>query len=234
MANRTFTLPGIWASTATTTIPTPPIAGVTYRSTSLAGVIADGWPFSRVVASEDMNQLLWLATQLLAQLEAQGILSWASSVSYGTGALAFGSDGQLYQSILRIANSNNDPTISPTCWSLALGIQDGSVTGAKLANRAVTAAKATRLLGTFQSGLVFNQVYQAATDGFVVAYTNMASGMLAANVGATSAVSTLLTELGLGGGHHCLTFPVQRDMFWKVSRSGSSSDAGLSFMPLGS
>ena len=78
MANRTFTLPGIWASTATTTIPTPPIAGVTYRSTSLAGVIADGWPFSRVVASEDMNQLLWLATQLLAQLDASRDLDGAT------------------------------------------------------------------------------------------------------------------------------------------------------------
>lgn len=63
--NRNTTLPGIWAENAQTTIPTPPVAGVTYRDTTLNSTAIDkAWPFKTIVDSSDFNQHAFCKTHL--------------------------------------------------------------------------------------------------------------------------------------------------------------------------
>lgn len=134
MSNRTLVLPDIFAQDAQTEIPDNPVPGTSYRNTGLdAGTVRDGWPFQTIVKSENHNQLLFLVSYLLKQIDAQGILSWCITTSYSLGAICFGSDSQIYQS-LQSANVGHDPTspASAAYWRLfSMGVkrvQRGAVT----------------------------------------------------------------------------------------------------------
>ena len=117
MDNRTIHLIEQWARTGQTTIPNPPLDGVTYRNEALdATKIVAGWPFNRIVTSEDHNQYMYLISSLLAQLEQVGILVWCATTSYLTGALAMGSDAQIYRALQ--GSLNQDPTSSSGYWAL--------------------------------------------------------------------------------------------------------------------
>ena len=117
MDNRTIHLIEQWARTGQTTIPNPPLDGVTYRNEALdATKIVAGWPFNRIVTSEDHNQYMYLISSLLAQLEQVGILVWCATTSYLTGALAMGSNSQIYVALQ--GSLNQDPVSSSGYWVL--------------------------------------------------------------------------------------------------------------------
>jgi hypothetical protein len=118
MTDRAFDLPGVWAEDANTTIPGSPAQNTPYRNAGLdQATVNQGWPFAKIVDSADFNQFLYLSSLMLQQLSAQGVLSWAPAVAYPVGALALGSDMQLYRCIQ--TSTNNNPTSSPTYWTLA-------------------------------------------------------------------------------------------------------------------
>lgn len=119
--NRTTTLPGIWASTAQTTIPTPPVAGVTYRDTTLnSTAIAKAWPFKTIVDSSDFNQHAFLQDTLIKEAEQYGIMRWNNTTSYKKGGFCLGQDGKLYQALRD--NQGKKPTASPDDWGDALAL----------------------------------------------------------------------------------------------------------------
>ena len=117
--NRTTTLPGIWAENAQTTIPTPPVAGVTYRDTTLNSTAIDkAWPFKTIVDSSDFNQHAFLQDTLIKEAEQYGIMRWNNTTSYKEGGFCLGQDGKIYQAIRD--NQGKEPTASSDDWGDAL------------------------------------------------------------------------------------------------------------------
>ena len=116
--NRTFDLPAVWANDATTTVPTTPTAGVTYRNGALdAATALAAWPYRNIVDSANTNQYLYLMAAMLNQQSTQGLLSWNAAVSYPVGALVLGSNGLAYRSLVA-DNINHDPATSGVSyWS---------------------------------------------------------------------------------------------------------------------
>lgn len=115
--NRNTTLPGIWAENAQTTIPTPPVAGVTYRDTTLNSTAIDkAWPFKTIVDSSDFNQHAFLQDTLIKESEQYGIMRWNNTTSYKEGGFCLGKDGKLYQALRD--NQGKEPTASPDDWKV--------------------------------------------------------------------------------------------------------------------
>ena len=113
--NRTTTLPGIWAENAQTTIPTPPVAGVTYRDTTLNSTAIDkAWPFKTIVDSSDFNQHAFLQDTLIKEAEQYGIMRWNNTTTYKEGGFCLGQDGKLYQA--KRDNQGKEPTASSDDW----------------------------------------------------------------------------------------------------------------------
>lgn len=112
--------PGVFASSATTTIPPTPIAGVAYRD-AVSGTddVPNGWRYGTRVESQDWNQIMFLITSMMGIIDKKGIIGWSSAVNYDESAITFGSDGQLYI-WLQASGPNNggakDPVSSPAYW----------------------------------------------------------------------------------------------------------------------
>lgn len=113
--NRNTTLPGIWAENAQTTIPTPPVAGVTYRDTTLNSTAIDkAWPFKTIVDSSDFNQHAFLQDTLIKEAEQYGIMRWNNTTTYKEGGFCLGQDGKIYQALRD--NQGKEPTSSTDDW----------------------------------------------------------------------------------------------------------------------
>lgn len=115
--NRETTLPGIWAENAQTDIPTPPIAGVTYRDTTLNSTAIDkAWQFKTIVDSSDFNQHAFLQDTLIKESEQYGIMRWNNTTTYKEGGFCLGKDGKLYQALRD--NQGKEPTSSTDDWKV--------------------------------------------------------------------------------------------------------------------
>ena len=115
--NRETTLPGIWAENAQTDIPTPPVAGVTYRDTTLNSTAIDkAWPFKTIVDSSDFNQHAFLQDTLIKETEQYGIMRWNNTTSYKESGFCLGQDGKLYQALRD--NQGKEPTSSTDDWKV--------------------------------------------------------------------------------------------------------------------
>lgn len=123
--NRTTTLPGIWASNAQTTIPTPPVAGVTYRDTTLNSTAIDkAWSFKTIVDSSDFNQHAFLQDTLIKEAEQYGVMRWNNTTTYKEGGFCLGQDGKLYQA--KRDNQGKEPTASSDDWKEYVLLPDQS------------------------------------------------------------------------------------------------------------
>lgn len=119
--NRNTTLPGIWASTAQTTIPTPPVAGVTYRDTTLNSTAIDkAWPFKTIVDSSDFNQHAFLQDTLIKEAEQYGVMRWNNTTAYKKGGFCLAQDEKVYQA--KRDNQGKDPTSNPDDWKIPFAI----------------------------------------------------------------------------------------------------------------
>lgn len=136
--NRNITLPGIWAENAQTTIPTPPVAGVTYRDTTLNSTAIDkAWPFKTIVDSSDFNQHAFLQDTLIKEAEQYGVMRWNNTTSYKEGGFCLGQDKKLYQA--KRDNKGKEPTASTDDWQIPFAIDadvvhktgDETISGAK-------------------------------------------------------------------------------------------------------
>lgn len=98
--NRNMKLPGVWAENALTTIPQPPVTGISYRNDSMTEAEAnEGQQYGSIGDSAVWNQELWAATKLLKELESQGILSWSPLIDYSVNAMVMGSNDKLYSAV---------------------------------------------------------------------------------------------------------------------------------------
>jgi hypothetical protein len=118
MSERTATIPGVWASGATTTIPSPPTPGVAYRNTAIVeSDLAAAQAYSSVFDSSKWNQALYLAYTLLQLLEQQGILIYSRLTSYSVGSLCLGTTGILYQCVAANGPSNIHTPAETAYWT---------------------------------------------------------------------------------------------------------------------
>lgn len=101
MNERTLTMLGQWAKNANTNIPAPPVPGQAYRNTELdAATIEVGQRYSTIADSAEWNQLRYISTGLLQQLEQFGMLPYSSLTNYPVYGKALGlEDGVAYEAI---------------------------------------------------------------------------------------------------------------------------------------
>ena len=118
MANRTLDIPGAWASGAGDT-PGTPVPGTTYKkSTADATAFQGANPYGGDNADSALNnEVLYRLTALMMEQSTQGVLTYCATTIYVSGAIAMGSNGVLYQSLVG-SNIGHDPTSSPTYWQM--------------------------------------------------------------------------------------------------------------------
>lgn len=226
--NRNTTLPGIWAENAQTTIPTPPVAGVTYRDTTLNSTAIDkAWPFKTIVDSSDFNQHAFLQDTLIKEAEQYGVMRWNNTTTYKEGGYCLGQDKKLYQALRD--NQGKEPTANVDDWFDVLSIYqiianlsqtvDGS-TSKYPSNKAVSTYVESKAVpvGAFMP-------YAADTppegwlkcDGSAVSRTTYSA--LFAKIG---------TKYGSGDGSKTFNLPnFINKTFWGGSSSGTVKAAGL-------
>lgn len=178
--NRNVSIKSVFASTANTTIPNPPAAGVSYRNTgTTAAEIGEGWAYKEIVDSAKFNQAMYEYTTICQQLEKYGFLPWSANTDYPAQGCALGSDGNVYQAKQATGPSSTsiDPTTDTnhTYWDL---FYYSSVTAnralvsngnGKMAASAVTATELGYLSGV--SSAIQTQLNNKANNNAVVHLT---------------------------------------------------------------
>lgn len=97
---RNTTITGVFAEDATTTIPTPPVAGTSYRDESMTEAeINQGWPYKDIVDSAQFNQAMYEYSSITKMAEKYGFIPWSDLTDYETGSLCLGTDGNVYQAV---------------------------------------------------------------------------------------------------------------------------------------
>lgn len=97
---RNTTITGIFAEDATTTIPTPPVAGTSYRDESMTEEdVNQGWPFKNIVDSSQFNQAMYEYSTISKMAEKYGFIPWSNLTDYEAGSLCLGTDGNVYQAV---------------------------------------------------------------------------------------------------------------------------------------
>lgn len=95
---RNVTIKGVFAETATTTIPPSPVAGISYRDANLTEAdINKGFPFKTIVDSSQFNEALYEYSSITKLQETYGFVPWSSLTDYEIGSVCLGTDGILYQ-----------------------------------------------------------------------------------------------------------------------------------------
>lgn len=113
--NRSTTLPEIWAKNAQTSIPTPPVAGITYRNQALNSTAIDkAWAYKEIVDSANFNQHAYLQDMLIKEAEQYGVMRWNNTTTYKEGGFCLAEDGNLYQA--KRDNVNKEPTANSADW----------------------------------------------------------------------------------------------------------------------
>ena len=103
----------------------------------------------------------------------------------------------------------------------------------------ISLSKISGVLG-FSALRTVNTVYQAATDGFVIAYSNRYGGW-GAIYGYTDSGNPPNTKIADNNGRPdeqeqnvFICFPVKKGDYWRVSLDGNTSSATVTWVPLGS
>jgi len=98
---RTIAMPdGAWAENAETNIPLPPVPGTAYRNPVVnLPEWRGGQRFEMIVDSSKWNQLFYLLTNMVRQIEQMGVPVWSPQTNYVVDSIVMGVDGVLYQAV---------------------------------------------------------------------------------------------------------------------------------------
>lgn len=226
--NRNTTLPGIWAENAQTTIPTPPVAGVTYRDTTLNSTAIDkAWPFKTIVDSSDFNQHAFLQDTLIKENEQYGVMRWNNTTTYKEGGFCLGQDKKLYQS--KRDNQGKEPTANTDDWFDILSIYQ------LIANLSPTIDNSTSKYPSNKAVLDYVESKAVPVGAFMpYAADTPPEGWLKCD-GSTVSRTTysalfakIGTKYGSGDGSNTFNLPnFINKTFWGGSSSGTVKAAGL-------
>ena len=97
---RTVTLTNVWAKSAKTSIPVPPVPGESYRNVGITALeIETGQQYDKVFDSSKYNQFLYEVSSITQLLEQYGILPYSAMTGYPVHAVCLGPDGSPYQAL---------------------------------------------------------------------------------------------------------------------------------------
>ena len=120
---RDFKSLGVWATNATTTIPSEPVSGTPYRNSNLTTLQNKaGEPYGEAIISADFNQKMYIISSFTDLIDKKGIVGWSNLVDYMAPALVWGSDGYFYEALTSSGPSStihdpvDDDKNSPIYW----------------------------------------------------------------------------------------------------------------------
>jgi len=186
---RTFTSLGVWAETATTTIPVNPISGVAYRDlTTSEALNEEGEQYNTDPNSATFNQRLFILSSFTDTLNTHGIVGWSDLVDYELPVFTWGSDNKFYEALQNSGPSGvgaQDPISSPTYW--AEFISAGDVEQDLLDFEAALADETVSTEGSRLVGHTGETVYDALNNR--PTFTALAATTGAALMGTTQALT---------------------------------------------
>lgn len=113
--SRTVSLPAIWAETAQTTIPVPPIKGIGYRNISMPPAVPRaGQLYGSIADSSIWNQYLWQLSSVTRASEVYGIPPYSPLTTYRDKSLTLYTDGRLYRALQDVPTGT--PPSNKTYW----------------------------------------------------------------------------------------------------------------------
>lgn len=115
--SRTYTMPGIWALDASTTIPQPPVPGISYRDAALtANIVQTGQRYSFLYDSGVHNQFMYQTSGLLYDVEQYGIPRYSPLTQYGMRGLALYTDEKIYRVKEGVLPPKGTPCTDENYW----------------------------------------------------------------------------------------------------------------------
>lgn len=167
--NRTVTITGVFASSASTTIPPTPVAGASYRNTALTStIVSNGWGYKTIVDSSDFNQALYEYSSITSQIEKYGFLPWSNLTDYVQGSLCLGSDGVIYQA--KQATGPSTTATNPVNDTANTYWEDfvGSTFVTKATAQTITGNKTYSGTSTFNGNVAFSSTNKSNIVNFVM------------------------------------------------------------------
>lgn len=226
--NRETTLPGIWAENAQTDIPTPPVAGVTYRDTTLNSTAIDkAWPFKTIVDSSDFNQHAFLQDTLIKEAEQYGVMRWNNTTTYKEGGYCLGQDKKLYQA--KRDNQGKEPTASKDDWFDVLSIYQIIANLSQTVDSSTSKYPSNKAVSTYVEskavpvGMMAPYAADTPPEGWLVC-----DGSAVSRTTYSALFAKIGTKYGSGDGSKTFNLPnfINRT-FWGGSSSGDVKAAGL-------
>lgn len=226
--NRDTTLPGIWAENAQTTIPTPPVAGVTYRDTTLNSTAIDkAWPFKTIVDSSDFNQHAFLQDTLIKEAEQYGVMRWNNATTYKEGGFCLGQDKKIYQA--KRDNQGKEPTANVDDWFDVLSIYQIIANLSQTVDSSTSKYPSNKAVSTYVEskavpvGMMAPYAADTPPEGWLVC-----DGSAVSRTTYSALFAKIGTKYGSGDGSKTFNLPnfINRT-FWGGSSSGAVKEAGL-------
>ena len=250
--NRTVTITGVFASSASTTIPSTPVAGASYRNTALTStIVSNGWGYKTIVDSSDFNQALYEYSSITSQIEKYGFLPWSNLTDYEQGSLCLGSDGVIYQA--KQATGPSTTATNPVNDTAHTYWEDfvGSTFVTKATAQTITGNKTYSGTSTFNGNVAFSATNKSNIVGFVMIDY---SGGISVSSGYTAPSGGFLLVRGGGKGNRTLyidnvevyaynwgdanygspdqiVFPIKKGSVVTYTKSTSSVSLGITFYP---
>jgi hypothetical protein len=161
-------------------------------------------------ALEDINSLDFLTFQALCYFAQSGMPEYDSGTTYYINSMCQVA-GVIYKS-LTDANINNEPTVSPTHWTLLITPQVG--------------------LGAWVDKTSSYGAQKATTDGFVVARLQGSLIVYIYSDANADPTTARCWQYSAVGSESSLMCPIKKDDYWKLTVSGAAPTS-VYFIPLG-
>ncbi len=112
---RTSTVVGVWAKNANTTIPSPPVVGLSYRNTNITQAIVEkGQTYKGIGDSAVWNQYLFSLAETVSYLDKYGIPPYSNATTYPQFSIVMWTDGKLYRAKSDVPKGT--PPTNTTYW----------------------------------------------------------------------------------------------------------------------
>lgn len=170
--SRGASLPVIWAESAQTSIPVPPVKGISYRNVAVPDRVPQaGQLYGSIGDSSAWNQYLWQLSSVAQASEVYGIPPYSPLTTYKDRSLTLYTDGRLYRALQDVPTGT--PPTNPIYWEYY--IPDGlTITPEVTADAGITLyvdyGKTTSGDGTTAGG-----AFKNFTDCFTALRTKYAS-----------------------------------------------------------
>lgn len=115
VSSRTVNVAAMWAASAQTTIPNPPVVGIGYRNTSLSvGTVQAGQVYKSLGDSAAWNQYMYNLSGVAQAAEVYGIMPYSGSTKYKDRSLCLYTDRLIYRALMDVPTGT--PCTNTSYW----------------------------------------------------------------------------------------------------------------------